>query len=165
LVTTSSNTYWAPLKPRITIYNLTDNTYSSPIYSYNAFTDTGSSNNKPIGLSFETSTTNVGQCSLTIEDADQDFNENDYLKGNRIFIEGSKDGSTWQPAFKGLSRGISQEAYGTTGRNLTINGYNYLIRHSERVVKVLEEAGIVGGKYEDTDSDQFTNLHLRNILQ
>jgi hypothetical protein len=164
MVTTSSNTYWAPLKPRITIYSLTDTTYSTPIYSYNAFTDTASSNNKPIGLSFETSTTNVGQCSLTIEDADQDFNENDWLKGNRIFIEGSKDGTTWQPAFKGLSRGIVQEAYGSTGRNLTITGYNYLIRHTERIVKVLEEANIVGGKYDDTDTDQFTHRLLRNIL-
>jgi hypothetical protein len=164
LVTTSSNTYWAPLKPRIRIYTLDDDTYTSPIYSYNAFTDTGSSNNKPIGLSFETSTTNVGQCTLTIEDADQDFNENDYLKGNRIFIEGSKDGTTWQPAFKGLHRGVIQEAYGPTGRNLTFNAYNYLIRLGERIVQVNKESSKTGNVYNETDSTMFTDNLINNIL-
>jgi hypothetical protein len=164
MVTTSSNLYWAPLKPRITIYSLNDDTYSTALYSYNAFTDTGSSNNKPIGLSFETNTTNVGQCSLTIEDADQDFNENDWLKGNRIFIEGSKDGTTWQPAFKGLGRGIVQEAYGPTGRNLTFNGYNYLIRLNERIIKVNKESTKTGSIYNETDTNMFTDNLLFNIL-
>lgn len=164
MVTTSSNLYWAPLKPRITIYSLTDDTYTTALYSYNAFTDTASSNNKPIGLSFETNTTNVGQCSLTIEDADQDFNENDWLKGNRIFIEGSKDGINWQPAFKGLGRGIVQEAYGPTGRNLTFNGYNYLIRLNERIIKVNKESTKTGSIYNETDSNMFTDNLLFNIL-
>ena len=164
MVTTSSNLYWAPLKPRITIYSLNDDTYSTALYSYNAFTDTASSNNKPIGLSFETNTTNVGQCSLTIEDADQDFNENDWLKGNRIFIEGSKDGTTWQPAFKGLGRGITQEAYGPTGRNLTFNAYNYLIRLNERIIKVNKESTKTGSIYNETDSNMFTDNLLFNIL-
>jgi hypothetical protein len=164
LVTTSSNLYWAPLKPRIRIYTLDDDTYTSPIYSYNAFTDTGSSNNKPISLSFETSTTNVGQCSLTIEDADQDFNENDYLKGNRIFIEGSKDNSTWQPAFKGLHRGVVQEAYGPSGRNVTFNAYNYLIRLNERIIQLNKESTKTGSVYNDTDTNMFTDNLINNIL-
>ena len=164
MVTTSSNGYWAPLKPRIRIYELDDDTYTSPIYSYNAFTDTGSSNNRPIGLSFETSTTNVGQCTLTIEDADQDFNENDYLKGNRIFIEGSKDNVTWQPAFKGLHRGVIQEAYGPTGRNLTFNAYNYLIRLGERIVQLKKKKKKTGTVYNDTDSTMFTDNLINDIL-
>ena len=164
MVTTSSNSYWAPLKPRIRIYELDDDTYTSPIYSYNAFTDTGGAANKPIALSFETSTTNVGQCTLTIEDADQDFNENDYLKGNRIFIEGSKDNVTWQPAFKGLHRGAIQEAYGPTGRNITFNAYNYLIRLGERIVKVNKESSKTGTVYNETDSTMFTDNLINNIL-
>jgi hypothetical protein len=164
MVTTSSNTYWAPLKPRIRIYALEDDTYASPLYSYNGFTDTGSSNNKPIGLSFETSTTNVGQCSLTIEDADQDFNENEYLKGNRIFIEGSKDNVTWQPAFKGLHRGVVQEAYGPTGRNITFNAYNYLIRLGERIVQLNKESSKTGTVYNETDSTMFTDNLINDIL-
>jgi hypothetical protein len=164
LVTTSSNSYWAPLKPRIRIYELDDDTYTSPIYSYNAFTDTSGAANKPIALSFETSTTNVGQCTLTIEDADQDFNENDYLKGNRIFIEGSKDGTTWQPAFKGLHRGVIQEAYGPTGRNLTFNAYNYLIRLGERIVQLNKESSKTGTVYNDTDSTMFTDNLINDIL-
>ena len=51
-----------------------------------------------------------------------------------------------------------------TGRNLTINGYNYMIRHSERIVKVLEEANKIGNIYDRNDSDQFTNQLIRNIL-
>jgi hypothetical protein len=164
LVTTSSNSYWAPLKPRIRIYELDDDTYTSPIYSYNAFTDTSGAANKPIALSFETSTTNVGQCTLTIEDADQDFNENDYLKGNRIFIEGSKDGTTWQPAFKGLHRGVIQEAYGPTGRNITFNAYNYLIRLGERIVQLNKESSKTGTVYNDTDSTMFTDNLINDIL-
>jgi hypothetical protein len=164
MVTTSSNSYWAPLKPRIRIYELDDDTYTSPIYSYNAFTDTSGAANKPIALSFETSTTNVGQCTLTIEDADQDFNENDYLKGNRIFIEGSKDGTTWQPAFKGLHRGVIQEAYGPTGRNLTFNAYNYLIRLGERIVQLNKESSKTGTVYNDTDSTMFTDNLINDIL-
>jgi hypothetical protein len=164
MVTTSSNSYWAPLKPRIRIYELDDDTYTSPIYSYNAFTDTSGAANKPIALSFETSTTNVGQCTLTIEDADQDFNENDYLKGNRIFIEGSKDNVTWQPAFKGLHRGVIQEAYGPTGRNLTFNAYNYLIRLGERIIQVNKESTKTGTVYNETDSTMFTDNLINNIL-
>ena len=164
MVTTSSNLYWFPLKPRISIYNIDDNTYASPIYSYNAFTDTATDDDRPIGLSFETSTTNVGQASVTIEDSNNDFNENDYLKGNRIFIEGSKDGTTWQPAFKGLSRGLGQEAFGITGRNLTLKFYNMLIRLNERIVKINKESTKTGSVYNDTDTSMFTDQLIRDTL-
>jgi len=164
MVTTSSNLYWAPLKPRIRIFELSDDLYADPIYEYNAFTDTANADNKPIGLGFETSTTNVGQCSLRIEDADQNFNENDYLKGNRIFIEGSKDGSSWQPAFRGLGRGVIQEAYGITGRNLVFIAYNYLIRLNERIVQLNKESSKTGTVYNDTDTTMFTDNLINNIL-
>lgn len=164
MVTTSSNLYWAPLKPRIRIYALSDDLYTSPIYSYNAFTDQSGSNDKPIALGFETSTTNVGQCFVTIEDADNDIDENTFLKGNRIFIEGSKDGSTWQPAFKGLHRGAVQEAIGENGRNLTFKAYNYLIRLNERIVKVNKESTKTGSVYNDTDTNMFTDNLINNIL-
>ena len=164
MVTTSSNTYWAPLKPRISIYNIDDTTYANPIYEYNAFTDTATDDDRPIALSFETSTSNVGQASVTIEDSNNDINENDYLKGNRIFIEGSKDNVTWQPAFKGLSRGLTQEAFGITGRNLTINFYNLMIRLNERIVKINKESTKTGAIYNDTDTNMFTDNLIFNIL-
>ena len=164
MVTTSSNTYWSPLKPRISIYNIDDTTYANPIYSYNAFTDTATDDDRPIALSFETSTSNVGQASVTLEDSNNDINENDYLKGNRIFIEGSKDNVTWQPAFKGLSRGLTQEAFGITGRNLTINFYNLMIRLNERIVKINKESTKTGAIYNDTDTNMFTDNLIFNIL-
>jgi hypothetical protein len=164
LVTTSSNTYWAPLKPRINIYSLSDDLYSSPALSYNAFTDQSGSDDKPIGLSFETSTTNVGQCSILIEDSNNDIDENIFLKGNRIVIEGSKDGSTWQPAFRGLARGQVQEAFGGGGRNIHITGYNYLVRLGERIIKINKESTKTGSVYNKSDSTMFTDNLIQNIL-
>jgi hypothetical protein len=163
MVTTSSSTYWKPLKPRINIYDLDDTTYSTSRYIYDAFSTSGD-DFKPIKLSFETAMTNVGQCSITIEDSDKDIDPDDFLDGQRVFIEGSKDGSTWQPAFKGVIRGGIQEAFGVNGRNFVINAYNYLIRHNERLVKVNKESSKTGSVYNKTDSTMFTDNLINDIL-
>jgi hypothetical protein len=164
VVTTSSNTYWAPLKPRVRVYALTDTTYASPIFSYDGFTGLTGDDDKVLALNFETNVSNVGQATITIEDSNHDLDIDTFVKGNRIFIEGSKDNSTWQPAFKGVVRSAAQEGIGETGRNLTITAYNYLIRLGERIVKVNKESSKTGSVYNQTDSTMFTDNLINDIL-
>jgi hypothetical protein len=160
---TSSSLYWSPLKPRINIYAFSDSSYSSPIYTYNAFTDAGSTT-KPISLNFDSETTNVGTFSIEIEDTGYELDPDTFMRGNRIFIECSKDGSTWQPAFKGLARSSDQNIYATTGRNFTINGYSYLVRLNERVLNTIKESALVGEDYDRTDSNMFTDNLINDLL-
>lgn len=160
---TSSATYWAPLKPRIRIYAFNDSTYASPLYSYNPFTDVGEST-KPISLAFDTGTTNVGSFSIEIEDQDSALDPDTYSRGNRVFIDCSKDGSTFQPAFKGLVRGTDQNIYATSGRNLVLNGYSYLIRLNERVLNTIKESSFTGTDYNRTDSNMFTDNLINDLL-
>ena len=160
---TSSSTYWSPLKPRIRIYAFSDSTYSNPLYTYNAFTDTGSTT-KPISLSFDSQTTNVGTFSVEIEDTASALDPDTLLRGNRIFIECSKDGSAWQPAFKGLVRSSDQNIYAPTGRNLVLQGYSYLVRLNERVLNTIKESSVIAGDYDRTDSDMFTNNLINDLL-
>jgi hypothetical protein len=160
---TSSSLYWSPLKPRIRIYEFGDISYSSPLYTYNPFTDIGSTT-KPISLNFDSQTTNVGSFSIEIEDKDSALDPDVYTRGNRIFIDCSKDGSTWQPAFKGLVRGIEQNIYATTGRNLILNGYSYLVRLNERILLTIKESTLSGEDYNRNDSNMFTNNLIHNLL-
>jgi hypothetical protein len=160
---TSSPTYWAPLKPRIRIYAFNDTSYSSPLYTYNAFTDVGVTT-KPVQLLFDTQTANVGTFSIEIEDASSELDLDILTKGNRVFIECSKDGSTWQPAFKGLVRESEQHVYAPSGRNLTINGYSYLVRLNERILNTIREATPLGINYDRTDSTMFTNNLINELL-
>jgi hypothetical protein len=164
MVTTSSNTYWAPLKPRVRIYALSDTAYATPIFSYDGFSGVTGATDKILALNFETNVSNVGQASIAIEDSDHTLDVNDFVKGQRLFIEGSKDNVTWQPAFKGVVRSATQEALGETGRNLTITAYNYLIRLGERIVKVNKESSKTGSVYNQTDSTMFTDNLINNIL-
>jgi hypothetical protein len=160
---TSSPSYWAPLKPRIRIYAFNDTTYATPLYSYDPFTDTGR-DNKPISLRFESLTTNAGTFSLEIEDPCSLLDPDLFMKGNRVFIDCSKDGSTYQPAFKGLVRSSDQQIYGSTGRNLILNGYSYLIRLNERVVNVVKESSLTGTDYNRSDSNMFSNNLINDLL-
>ncbi len=160
---TSSSTYWAPLKPRIRIYAFSDTTYATPLYSYDPFTDAGGVN-KPISLQFESLTTNAGTFSLEIEDPCSLLDPDLFMKGNRVFIDCSKDGSTYQPAFKGLVRSSDQQVYGPTGKNLILNGYSYLIRLNERIINVIKESTKTGNNYNRTDSNMFTNTLMADIL-
>jgi hypothetical protein len=160
---TSSSLYWSPLKPRIRIYALSDSSYSSALYTYNAFTDVGT-NTKPISLNFDSETTNVGTFSIEIEDTDYELDPDTFMRGNRVFIECSKDGSTWQPAFKGLVRSSDQNIYATTGRNFAINGYSYLIRLNERVLNTIKESSLTGSDYNRTDSNMFTDNLINDLL-
>lgn len=160
---TSSSTYWAPLKPRIRIYAFSDSTYSSSLYTYNAFTDVGV-DTKPVSLNFDSETVNVGFFSIEIEDNASSLDPDTYMRGNRVFIECSKDGSTWQPAFKGLVRGTDQNIYATSGRNLVLNGYSYLVRLNERVLNTIKESSLTGSDYNRTDSTMFTNNLINDLL-
>ena len=160
---TSSSLYWSPLKPRIRIYEFGDINYSSPLYTYNPFTDVGSTT-KPISLNFDSQTINVGSFSIEIEDKDSALDPDVYTRGNRVFIDCSKDGTTWQPAFKGLVRGIDQNIYATTGRNLVLNGYSYLIRLNERIIMTIKESTLSGEDYNRNDSNMFTNNLIHNLL-
>src|SRR6266496_3440894 len=160
---TGSSLYWSPLKPRIRIYAFNDTTYATPLYSYDPFTDAGVIN-KPVALSFDSLTTNAGTFSLEIEDAGGLLDPDVLMRGNRVFIDCSKDGSTYQPAFKGLVRSSDQNIYAATGRNLVLNGYSYLIRLNERIVNLVKQATITGGAFDRTDSTMFTNNLVNDIL-
>lgn len=172
---TSSSTYWSPLKPRIRIYTFEDTGYASPLYTYNAFTDVGSET-KPIALAFDSQTTSVGDFSIEIEDSTSALDFDTFSKGNRVFIECSKDGITWEPAFKGLVRSTDQKLFATTGHNLIIRGYSYLIRLNERIVNTIKESAVItiaesGAmgeepiiEYDRTDSSMFTNNLIHDLL-
>lgn len=160
---TGSSLYWSPLKPRIRIYALSDTAYSTPLYSYDPFTDTGAIN-KPVGLHFESLTTNAGSFSLEIEDASSLLDPDVFMRGNRVFIDCSKDGSTYMPAFKGLVRSSDQNIYAASGRNLVLNGFSYLIRLNERILNFVKQSTITGGAFDRTDSTMFTNNLVNDIL-
>jgi hypothetical protein len=160
---TGSSLYWSPLKPRIRIYAFNDTTYSTPLYSYDPFTDSGTVN-KPVSLQFESLTTNAGSFSLEIEDSASLLDPDVFMRGNRVFIDCSKDGSTYQPAFKGLVRSSDQNIYAASGRNLVLNGFSYLIRLNERIVNFVKQSTITGGNFDRTDSTMFTNNLINDIL-
>lgn len=169
MVTTGNVLYSKPLKPRVRIYAFNDGTYSSPLYSYNPFTATPSTPNKPSGLTFSTSTTNVGDFSITIENNTDTIDPEIFLKGNRVFIDCSKDGTTFQPAFKGLVRGQEHDVFAPAGKNLTITGYSYLIRYNERILNKIKESAKIapGGEndpYDRTDPNMFTNDVVFNLV-
>jgi hypothetical protein len=151
------------LKPRITIYAFNDTTYATQLYTYNAFTDSGATT-KPISMQFESTTTGAGSFSIEIEDSDGLLDQETFIKGNRIFIECSKDGSTWQPAFKGLIRSVKRSLFGALGSTFTISGYSYLVRLNERILNTIRESTVTGGQYDRTDSTMFTNNLINSIL-
>jgi hypothetical protein len=162
---TSSSTYWQPHRPRIRIYAFSDKSYTNALYTYNAFTDVGS-DAKPISLSFDSHTISSGTFSIEIENSAGTLNPADFQKGNRVFIECSKDGSTWQPAFKGLVRSSSQRIFGVNGNNLVLEGYSYLVRLNERIVNTILESALIPGTadYDRTDATMQTNNLLDELL-
>lgn len=151
------------MRPRITIYPFNDTTYSTQLYSYNGFTDTGSAA-KPISLQFEGTVSGAGTFSIEIEDSDGTLDPESFIKGNRIFIEMSKDGSIWQPAFKGLVRSCERFLFGAKGSNFTIRGYSYLIRFNERILNVIKQSSLTGPDYNRTDSTMFTDNLINDLL-
>lgn len=156
--------YWKPTKPRINFYDLDDKTDTTTRFTYDGFPGTGAGN-KVIKLGFESSTTNVGQCFVTIEDSDNDFVSDSYLmKGCRIKIELSKDNVNWVTAFRGLVRANETEAFGVNGRNITFTGYNYLIRLNERITKINRESTKTGASYNRTDTNMFTNNLVESMI-
>lgn len=167
MVHTDTKSYWDPLKPRINIYGFTDSTYSSPLYTYNAFTDSGTTD-KPIGLSFESQTTTAGTFSLEIDNSADSLDPDMFLRGNRVVIECSKDNSTWQPAFKGLVRSGKQKIFGPDNRTITIQGYSYLLRLSERILSASKQArlltGSSAGEFDRTDTSMLTNTLINDLL-
>lgn len=166
MVHTDSKTYWDPLKPRINIYAFTDTTYSSPLYTYNAFTDPGGSGqvDKPIALAFESQTTTAGTFQLEIDDSADTLDPDVFLRGNRVVIECSKDGSTWQTAFKGLVRSGKQKIFAQNNRTLTLEGYSYLIRLSERILDTKKQARLNAGKFDRTDTAMFSDNLINDLL-
>jgi hypothetical protein len=163
LVHTDSSLYWSPLKPRINIYGFTDTSYSSPLYTYNAFTDSGTSD-RPVSLSFESQTITAGTFSLEIDNSADSLDPDAFLRGNRVVIECSKDGSTWQTAFKGLVRSGKQKIFATNNRTISIEGYSYLIRLTERILSTRKQAALVAGQFDRTDSTMFTDNLLSDIF-
>jgi hypothetical protein len=164
MVHTDSATYWQPTKPRINIYGFTDTTYSSPLYTYNAFTDSGNVD-KPLALSFESQTTTAGTFSLEIDNSADSLDPDMFLRGNRVVIECSKDNSTWQTAFKGLVRSGKQKIFAVNNRTISIEGYSYLIRLTERILSFKKQAALIAGQtYDRNDSTMFSNNLLNDIL-
>jgi hypothetical protein len=162
--------YYQPLKPRIRIYAQNDSTYSTPLYSYNPFTAVRGDPNAPSSLIFDTSLGNVGGFDLTIENNDDIIDPETLRKGNRVFVDGSKDGTTWQAAYKGLVRSSEDDIFANKGKNLIIHGYNNLIRYTERLLNVIKESTKVapGGEndpYDRTDSAMFTNNLAHDLAQ
>ena len=156
--------YWSPMKPRVNLYEIENTAYDTPRYSYDAWTEAGSSD-QLIGLSFETSITNVGQCFFTVEDQGASMRIDEHLtKGGRIKIDLTRDGTNYQTAYKGLMRAIETEGFGIDGRNITITGYNYLVRLGERVLKVNKESSKTGNDYDRTDSSMFANNLIENLV-
>lgn len=163
--TTSSALYSKPLRPRIRIYAFTDSTYTTPLYEYNPFTAAHGDPNPVSKLSFNTSTTNVGDCEIGIENNDGGIDIETFRKGNRIRIDMSKDGSTWYDSFKGLVRGAGADVFATEGQTLNIRGYSYLIRLKERIMAaIIESNKIDDDTYDRTDSTMFTNTLVDYIL-
>lgn len=151
------------MKPRITIYAFNDTTYATQLYSYNAFSDSGSSA-KPISLHFEGVASGSGSFSIEIEDSDGTLDPEMFIRGNRVFIECSKDGSVWQPAFKGLVRSCERYMAGAKVSNYTISGYSYLVRLNERIINVIKQSALSGPDYNRTDSTMFTDNLINEIL-
>lgn len=163
MVHTDNKSYWDPLKPRINIYGFTDTTYSTPLYTYNAFTDSGTVD-KPLALSFESQTTTAGTFSLEIDDSGDTLDPDTFLRGNRVVIECSKDNSTWQTAYKGLVRSAKQKIFAQNNRTLTLEGYSYLIRLSERILDTKKQAHLTAGKFDRTDSAMFSDNLINDLL-
>lgn len=163
MVHTDAKSYWDPLKPRINIYAFTDTTYSSPLYTYNAFTDAGNID-KPLALAFESQTTTAGTFALEIDDSGDTLDPDMFLRGNRVVIECSKDNSTWQTAFKGLIRSAKQKVFAQNNRTLTLEGYSYLIRLSERILDTKKQAHLTAGKFDRTDSTMFSDNLINDLL-
>lgn len=160
----SNRAYWQPHRPRIRIYARTDSTYATPLYTYDAFSDSGTTG-KPVSLTFDSTTGNAGTFALEIEDSGGSLDPDLFSRGNRVFIECSKDGTAYQAAFKGLVRSIDLKAYGQNGKNLIIRGYSYLVRLSERIVDLKAQSALDGnGFYVRNDSDMLTNTILNTLL-
>src|ERR1051325_10713332 len=151
------------MRPRITVYALSDTTYSTQLYSYNSFTDSGSTA-KPLALQFDSDTNTAGTFSLTIEDSDRTLDQEVFIRGNRVVIELSNDGGTWQTAFKGVVRSCESLIDSPTAREFTISGYSYLVRFNERIINAVRESAIVNGVYDRTDSTMFTNNLINTLL-
>lgn len=152
------------MRPRITIYPFSDTTYATQLYSYNGFTDVGTTA-KPISLEFEGSVSGAGTFSIEIEDSDGTLDPETFIKGNRVFIEMSKDGSTWQPAFKGLVRSCTRYLFGAKGSTFTISGFSYLIRFNERILNIIKQSTLTTGQdYNRGDTLMFTNNLINDLL-
>lgn len=155
--------YWLPLKPRIKIYAFTDSTYSSPLYSYDAFTDSGTTD-KPIGLQFESSSTTAGTFSIQIDNSADTYDLDMFSRGNRVTIECSKDSLVWASAYHGLVRSVKQKVFGPNNRIIYIEGFSYLIRLNERILSVKKQAALVGPNYNRNDSTMFTDNLINDLL-
>jgi hypothetical protein len=155
--------YWQPLKPRITIYAFTDSTYSSPIYQYDPFTDSGNID-KPVSLQFESQATSAGTFSLEIENSADTYDPDTFARGNRVVIECSKDGIAWSHAFHGLVRGVKQNVFAVNNRTISIQGYSYLIRLNERILSARKVATILGQVYDRNDTAMHTDNLINDLL-
>lgn len=156
--------YWLPLKPRIKIYAFTDSTYSTPLYTYDAFTDGSGGIDKPIALQFESSTTTAGTFSLQIDNSADTYDLDQFARGNRITIDCSKDGVVWSSAFRGLVRSVKQKVFGPDNRIIYIEGFSYVIRLNERVLSTKKQAALIGPNYDRTDTTMFTDNLINNLL-
>ena len=85
---TTDPLYYKPLKPKITIKNLANNTI---FYTFDPFSDPDSSKiNKPISLSLGLSENSFGTFALQIEDQDNILNRDNINKGARVIVEVGK---------------------------------------------------------------------------
>lgn len=173
MVTTSHSSYYLPAKPRINVYARGDGAYATPLYTYNPFTAGPTDPNKPNRLVFDTTLNNVGQFAITLENNDDDLDREIFHRSNRVVIELSKDGTTFRKVFKGLVRRTTTNIFADNpndrGKNLTIEGFSYLVRHGERLLDVVKESTKIapGGEtdpYDRTDSTMFSNTLINNLL-
>jgi hypothetical protein len=156
--------YWLPQKPRINIFAFNDTTYSSPLYTYNAFTDGSGGIDKPIALQFTSDSVTAGTFSLQIDNSNDTYDLDQFARGNRITIELSKDSQSWSTAYHGLVRSVKQKVFGPNNRTIFIEGYSYLIRLSERILSVKKQAALIGGDFDRTDTNMFTGNLLNDLL-
>jgi len=156
--------YWLPLKARINIYQFTDTTYSSPIYTYNPFLESQGGIDKPVELHFESTTTTAGTFQIQIDNSNDTYDPDQFARGNRVTIDCSKDNNTWSGAYHGLVRSVREKVFGPNNRIILIEGYSYNIRLSERIIDTKMQARLNVGVFDRTDSTMFTDNLLNTLL-
>jgi hypothetical protein len=146
---TTDPLYYKPLLPVITIKNTANN---STLYSYNSFTDTGTTD-KVLYSSVNLSQNTHGQFTIQFEDQNKSLESTaNVTVGSRVQIDCGKQSSQLTRLISGLVR---KKGYSRGANNkvlYTISGTSTGIRLNERLTYTVSEAArLANGQIDFTD--------------